>query len=86
MATTPICLRLKCLHDGRAEVHVGLELNAEVNLASGKALGIGQSSRPVEPIVGDQQFDASGLGIALNALFDLDAEADVALQVGEAKD
>ena len=72
-------LAVEVLHDRRAEVDVGLELDAEVNLASGKALGVGQSSRPVEPIVGDQQFDAGGFGIALDALFDLDAKADVAL-------
>ena len=41
MATTPICLRLKWLHDRRAEIDVGLEFNAEVNLAPGKALGVG---------------------------------------------
>ena len=79
-------LAVEVLHDRRAEIDVGLELNAEVNLTPGKALGVGQSGRPVEPVVGDQQLNASGLGVALNALFDLDAKADVALQVGEAKD
>ena len=86
MATTPICLRLKCCMIAGPKLTSVWNFDAEVNLTTSKALGIGQSSRPVEPVVGDQQFDASGLGVALDALFYLDAKADVALQVGKAKD
>ena len=74
------------LHDWRAEVDIGLEFDREINPASDEALGVEQAGGAVEAIVGDKQFDAGSLGIALDALFDQDTEAHIALQVGEAED
>ena len=73
------------LHNRRTEVDVGLKLDYEIGAAPGKALGVSHRRRAVEPVVRDQQFDTGSLGVALNALFDLNAETHIALQIGEAK-
>ena len=72
------------LHDCRAEIGVGLEFDHGVDVALKEALGVGERGRAVEAVVDDLQIDAGGLGVGDEALFDLGAEGDVTLKIGEA--
>ena len=74
------------VHHLRPEIHVGLEFDDVVDIALHERLRVGERRRPIEAIVGDLQGDAGGIGVLLNALFDLDAERNVPLKIGEAED
>ena len=71
------------LHDRGAEIGVGLEFDDVVDVAVDEAFGVGERGRAVEMVVGDDQLDAGGLGVLDDALLDLRAEADAAVEVGE---
>ncbi|WP_260685387.1 hypothetical protein [Rhizobium laguerreae] len=75
---------LELVHHGLTEVCVGLKLDDVVNLAFGKRFGIGKRSRPIEPVVGDNEFHAGSIGVCLNAFLHEHAESDVTLKIGEA--
>ena len=76
---------MELVHDHEPELLVGLEFDDAVGPERDQVVGIGEGGGTVELIVEDADVDAARrFRSALDALFDVDREGDVAREVCEA--